>query len=82
LGAQLLYHRAKQKASVTARTNKILAPKKFISEATQTLNNIMPHPQQMKMDAQNVAEKMNSKMLEMILQQVSEQRRINEHAMK
>jgi hypothetical protein len=41
----------------------------YINEAIHSLNKIMPHPQQMKKDAQKVAEKMNSKTFKIILRE-------------
>jgi hypothetical protein len=56
-----------EKKSASTRTRNILAPKVYIKAAIHSLNNIMPHPQQTKTDAQNVAEKINSKRFEIIL---------------
>jgi hypothetical protein len=42
----------------------------YIIDATSSLNNIMPHPQQQNNEAKNVAEQRNPKKSEMILREL------------
>ena len=56
-----------ERTAAAARTKRIPAPKVYINEATSSLNNIMPHPQQTNKEAKHVAEKRNPIKAEMIL---------------